>query len=158
MNEKTMLSRDAISAKAGRGYAVIDGERFNLINAINITAEYEKQKAEINTLGKMATGHKTVGISYSGSATFEYNSSMYRKYLYRYKETGEDLYFDLQLVNDDPDSAAGRQTIILKGVNLDSGILAQMDGEGDVLTEEISFTFEDWEMPEEFKELDGMRG
>jgi hypothetical protein len=76
--------------------------------------------------------------------------------LKKYKETGQDLYFDIQVVNDDPSSAAGRQSCTLVGVNLDGGILAKFDADGDYLSEDISFTFEDFEFPESFGMLSGM--
>ncbi len=39
---------------------------------------------------------------------------------------------------------------------MDSGILAKFDAEGEYLDEEMEFTFEDWEMPEKFTQLNGM--
>ena len=74
----------------------------------------------------------------------------------RYKSTGEDVYFDIQVTNDDPTSAAGRQTVILKDCNIDGGVLAKFDADADYLDEEMSFTFEDFEIPERFVQLDGM--
>ena len=63
------------------------------------------------------------------------------------------MYFDIQVTNEDPTSAVGRQTIILKDCNLDGGTLAKFDATAKFLEEEYNFTFEDWEMPEKFKEL-----
>ena len=80
-----------------------------------------------------------------------------REVLYAFKEGGEDIYFDIQVTNEDPSSAVGRQTIIHKDCNLDGGILAKYDAGSEYLDEEISGTFEDWEMPEKFKMLEGMQ-
>ncbi|MNC82612.1 Phage-like element PBSX protein XkdM [compost metagenome] len=44
----------------------------------------------------------------------------------------------------------GAQRIILKGVNLDSVIMASLDTESDALEEEVSFTFEDVEIAQSF--------
>ena len=60
------------------------------------------------------------------------------------------------MTNDDPTSAAGRQTVILKDCNIDGGVLAKFDADADYLDEEMSFTFEDFEIPERFVQLDGM--
>ena len=73
--------------------------------------------------------------------------------LYKFKEKGEDLYFDIQVINEDPTSSVGRQTIILKDCNLDGGVIAKFNAGAEFLEEEYKFTFEDWEMPEKFKEL-----
>lgn len=73
-----------------------------------------------------------------------------------YKNTGEDMYFDIQITNDDPTSAAGRQTIVLIDCNIDGGVLAKFDADGEYLDESVDFTFEDFSMPEEFNILSGM--
>ncbi len=39
--------------------------------------------------------------------------------------------------------------------NIDGGVLAKFDADGEYLDEEMSFTFEDFKMPESFTELDG---
>lgn len=62
----------------------------------------------------------------------------------------------MQIVNEDPTSDAGRQTIILRDCNINGGMLAIFDAEGDTLKEDVEFTFEDWEMPEKFNILSGM--
>lgn len=116
----------------------------------------EKTKSEVPILGKTGKGNKTTGWKGSGSATFHYNTSIFRQLLYRYKETGEDVYFDIQVTNEDPTSSVGRQTIILKDCNVDGGILAKFDADAEYLDEDLDFTFEDWEIPETFKALQGM--
>ena len=74
-----------------------------------------------------------------------------------FKNTGQDVYFDIQVENEDPTSDAKRQTVILKGCNIDGGILAKFDASSDdPLDEDVDFTFEDFEMPEEFNLLNGM--
>ncbi|MEM5780335.1 MAG: phage tail tube protein, partial [Bacillota bacterium] len=61
--------------------------------------------------------------------------------------TGVDAYFDLVVENDDPSSAAGKQVILLSGVNLDSTVLTKLDGDSDdPLEEDVDFTFEDFEI------------
>ena len=72
-----------------------------------------------------------------------------------YKETGEDIYFDMQITNEDPTSEAGRQTIILKDCNINGGILAKFNAGEEYLEEDMEFTFEDFSMPESFAELTG---
>ena len=74
-----------------------------------------------------------------------------------FKDTGEDLYFDMIIINDDPGSNAGRQSTTLKGCNLNKVIVAKVDANDEKYLEEtIDFTFEDWDIPEEFQELEGM--
>ena len=107
-------------------------------------------------LGKTGKGNKSTGWSGSGSATFHYNTTIFRDLLKRFKETGEDVYFDIQITNEDPTSAVGRQTVILKDCNLDGGIIAKFDADADYLEDQFDFTFEDFEIPEKFAVLQGM--
>ena len=61
------------------------------------------------------------------------------------------------MTNEDPTATVGHQSIILKDCNMDGGILAKMDADAEYLDEDFDFTFEDWEMPEEFGMLEGMQ-
>lgn len=157
MAQITMNARDAISAPLAECFVTIEGNRYNFMQAIDLEANFEKNKTEVPILGRTAKGNKASGWSGSGSATFHYNTSIFRKLFLRYKETGEDIYFDIQITNEDPTSTIGRQTVILKDCNMDGGVLAKFDADGEYLDESIDFTFEDFEMPEEFKMLNGMQ-
>lgn len=157
MRRQTMNARDAVSASEAECYVTIEGNRYHLMQIINLEASVEKTKTEVPIMGRPGKGNKATGWKGSGSGTIHYNTSLFRKLLYRYKETGEDIYFDIQVTNEDPTSSVGRQTIILKDCNLDGGILIKMDADAEYLDEDIDFTFEDWEMPEEFILLDGMQ-
>lgn len=155
---QTMSARNALSAKMAECYVTIDGKRYNLMSAINIEVTFEKSKTEVAILGRMNKGHKSTGSSISGSAEFHFNTSIWRELAYRFQETGEDLYFDMQITNEDiTASDVGRQTIILYDCNFDSVILAAFDADSDdSLTESIDFTAERFEMPEKFNKMDGM--
>ena len=120
-------------------------------------ASIEKIKTEVPILGKTGKGNKAAGWKGTGSATFHYNTSIFRELLKRYKDTGEDIYFDIQVTNEDPTSKVGRQTVILKDCNIDGGVLTKFDADAEYLEESLDFTFEDFEMPETFTPLAGMQ-
>lgn len=151
-----MHARDAISASLAECFVTIEGNRYNFMQMINLEANFEKTKSEVPILGKTGKGNKSTGWKGTGSATMHYNSSIMRKLFVRYKETGQDIYFDIQVTNEDPTSTVGRQTVILVDCNLDGGTLAHFDADAEYLDEDMDFTFEDFQMPEEFKMLEGM--
>lgn len=151
-----MNSQDSLSASQAECLIEIGDQRYNFMQAINLEATMEKNKTEIPILGKTGKGNKATGWTGTGSATFHYNTSIFRKLLYEYKETGRDLYFDIQITNFDETTTVGKQVIILKNCNIDGGILAKFDADGEYLDEEMNFTFDDWEMPLEFDPLSGM--
>lgn len=155
---QTMHSRNAVSAKMAECYVTIDGNRYNFMSAINVEVIFEKEKTEVPILGRMNRGHKSTSSNITGSAEFHLNTSIWRELAYRFQETGEDLYFDMQITNEDiTASDVGRQTIILYDCNFDSVTLAAFDADSDdSLTESMDFTVERFEMPEKFNMMNGM--
>ena len=154
-NNVVMKAKDTVFAGLAECFVTIEGRRYNFMQAINLEAKFEKNKTEVPILGKTGKGNKYTGWKGTGSATFHYNTSVFRQMMLKYKETGEDIYFEIQVSNEDPTSQAGRQTMILIDCNIDGGILAKFDANGEYLDEEMDFTFEDFKMPESFNELDG---
>lgn len=151
-----MKGSDAISAKLAECFITIKGRRYNFGNIIDFEAPIEKNKVEVPILGKLMTSHKTVGMSGTFSGTMHYNQSIFRQLLIDYKNTGVDTYFEIQITNEDPQTELGRQTLVLKQCNLDGGMLTKFDADGEYLEEDIDGTFEDFTMPEKFKELLGL--
>lgn len=151
---KTLNAPDTISGKEGRAYAKIDGNNEDLFMAKTIEATVEKAKSEIKAIGKRMTGHKTTGGNGTGSMTLYYLTPLFRQLVKRWKETGVDIYFDMVIENEDPSSAAGKQSILLIGCNLDSVVLAKLDGDSDdPLDEDIDFTFEDFDILTPFNQI-----
>ena len=154
---ETMHARDAIHGAQGEAFVTIEGTRYNFAQLINLEARMEKTKTQVPILGKTGKGNKSTGWEGTGSATFHFNTSIFRQLLYRYKETGEDIYFDVQVTNEDPSSNVGSQTIILKDCNLDGGIIALIDADAEYLEDSFDFTFEDWELVTPFNILNIMQ-
>lgn len=153
----TMNAKDSISAKLAECFVTIGSNRYNFMQAINFEAKFERTKTEVPILGKTGTGNKSTGWKGTGSATFHYNTSIFREMMLKYKDTGEDVYFEIQVTNEDPTSSAGRQTVVFMDCNIDGGILSKFDADGEYLDEDMDFTFEDFKMPETFNILGGMQ-
>lgn len=154
---ETMAAKDSVSARLAECYVTIKGNRYNFMQIIDFESEIEKKKTKVPILGKTGDGNKSTGWSGTFSGTAHYNQSLFRELLYQFKETGEDIYFDIQVTNEDPTSSVGRQTVIHKDCNLDGGTLSKFDADGEYLDESIDGTFEDFEMPEKFSLLAGMQ-
>ncbi len=151
---KTLSAQDTISGREGRAYAKINGNNEELFFAKSVEASVEKSKSEVKAIGKRMTGHKTTGANGTGSMTLYYLTPLFRQMLKEWKDTGVDVYFDLVVENDDPASAAGKQSVLLMGCNLDSVVLAKLDGDSDdPLDEDADFTFEDFDILEAFNKI-----
>lgn len=154
---QTMLPKDVNSARLAYCYATINNERYLLMEAKNLKAEFKKNKKEVPILGQTGVGHKATGWEGTGSMTVYSVSSKFNELMKDYMDTGTDVYFDMQVVNKDVTSASGSQTVILKNCNIDSATIAAFDADGDWLEQDIDFTFDGWEMPQKYTELDGAK-
>ena len=144
---KTLNASDTISGKEGRAYAKIDGNNEDLFFAKTIESTVEKSKSEVKAIGKRMTGHKTTGGNGTGSMTLYYMTPLFRQMIKQWKETGQDIYFDMVIENDDQESSAGKQSVLLIDCNLDSVVLGKLDGDSDdPLDEDADFTFEDFDI------------
>lgn len=150
MSNKYLLARDVISGQEATAQAIINGEIVDLFMAKSIEATFTKRKSEVRTLGKRGTQNKTTGWTGTGTLTVYYVSSVFRKMALDYIKNGKDLYFTLVVVNRDPTSTIGSQTMALYNCNLDATTLAKFDTEADTLDESMSFTFDDAEMLQGF--------
>ena len=154
---QTMRARDVNAARLAYCYATINNNRYLMMMAKNLKATVKKNKKSVPILGQTAVGHKTSGWEGNGSMTIYSVTSMFTKMMEDYKDTGEDVYFEMQIVNNDPTSASGRQTLLLRDCNIDSAVIAAFDADGDWLEQDVDFTFDDFKMPEGFTELDGVK-
>lgn len=144
---KTLNAPDTISGKEGRAYAKIDGNNEDLFFAKTIESTVEKSKSEVKAIGRRMTGHKTTGGNGTGSMTLYYMTPLFRQMIKQWKETGQDIYFDMVIENDDQESSAGKQSVLLIDCNLDSVVLGKLDGDSDdPLDEDVDFTFEDFDI------------
>lgn len=141
---------DTISGQEGKATSNIDGNIHDMFFIKTLEATFDKRKAEVRTLGKRGTQHKGTGWSGAGSMTIYYVTSLFRNMALKYAKTGKDTYFNITIVNDDPTSTVGKQTMVLYNCNIDSVILAKLDTEADVLDEDIDFTFDDFDILDSF--------
>lgn len=155
-NNITMHAKEALHASLAQCYVTTNGNRYNFMQATNLEANFEIEKTQLGILGRTGKANRSTNWKGSGSATFYFNTSIFRDMMLDYKKTGKITYFDIAITNYDPNSSAGRQTVILKDCTIDGGILAKFDANGEFLEEDMDFTFEDFEIPEKFSLLEGM--
>lgn len=157
MNDTIMESNDALAGSQASCYVTIDGSRYKFLQMTEFSATYKPNIIDVPILGRVNKGHKTVGGSGEFSGKAHYNQSILRKVMKTYQDTGYMPYMEFQIENEDASSSVGRQSAILKGCLLDSVVVAKFAAGENLLDEDISGTFDKFELPEEFTELEGMR-
>lgn len=154
-NNVIMLANDAIYGSLAECYITIEGRRYNFMSMTKFESKWKANVKEVPILGKVGMGHKAAGGKGTWSGTAHYNQSYFREIADVYQKTGVMPYFEIQVSNEDPASKAGRQTIIHRGCLSEDFTLAKFEAGEEIMEEDLSGTFESWDMPEKFKPLDG---
>lgn len=153
----TMNAKDAVYGSLAECFVTLEGNRYNFMCLTEFESKWEVNITDVPILGKVGMGHKAAGGKGTWSGTAHYNQSILRKVADTYQKTGVMPYFEIQVTNEDPTSAVGRQTIIHHDCLCDTFILAKFQAGEEILDEELSGTFESWDMPETFTPLTGMQ-
>lgn len=148
-----LQANDIVNGRLGKVTIDINGKLVEIMELSNITATVDKSKTEVKVIGKLNTQNKATGWSGTGSATVRFISSRWGKIMEHYAKTGEDAYFTIVITNEDPGSSTGKQRVQLLGVNFDNIDIAHLDIDADVLEQDINFTFSDFNILDEFNEL-----
>lgn len=148
-----LQAEDTVNGREGVATAEINGQVVELMELSNITITVDKNKTEFKAMGTRNTQNKTTGWTGTGSANVRYISSRWAKMIQDYVKTGKDTYFTIVITNEDPGSATGKQVIQVLGCNLDSVDLAKLDVDTDILDQDVNFTFNDFNILQEFTEL-----
>lgn len=122
----------------------------NMFWAKQLEAKATVDKTEVYTLGKRGAQYKPNGWKGSGSMTIYHVTSLFRKMILQYIKRGIPVYFDILVTNIDPSSGVHTQTTLLKNCSLNEVTVAKFDAENDVLDEPVDFTFDDYELLDEY--------
>lgn len=142
---------DTISGQEAKAFMTISGRNEELFYAKKLESKIEKEKSEGKTLGKRGTQSKAKGYKGTGTLTVYKVTSLFIELMIKYMKEGIDTYFDLTVVNEDPTSSVGKQTVVLKDCNFDEVSIALFDVDSEALEEDMSFTFDDIDLLNKFK-------
>ncbi len=154
-NVALMEAADSVYGSLAECYLTIEGRRYNFMSIIDFESNWDVKIVEVPILGKVGMGHKPAGGKGTWKGTAHYNQSYFRILADTYQKTGVIPYFEIQVSNEDPTSSVGRQTVIHRGCLCEKFPLAKFQAGEDLLDEELSGTFESWDLPETFQELKG---
>ena len=148
MKKKTYIVSKTVSGTLADCQVIWKGIQEPFPQAIRLDTRFMKRRK------RNKQGDTIIRWPGSGKLVFHYNDSVLRRIMLESKESGKEISFDMQVTNDDPYSQVGRQTILLKGCRIETGVLARFDAEEAVLLDEMEFTFQDFEILEQFQSQD----
>ena len=144
---------NCVNGKLCKAFATIDGNVEELFWIKSFEATVEKSKAEVPVMGDLWMQHKAGGLSGTGNMTIYSGTPIFKKMMLEYETTHIDKYITLTIVNADPGSASGTQSVVLTDVNFDSTNVTKIDVESEALEEDMDFTFSGWNFPSHYNHL-----
>lgn len=157
MNNVVMNPQDAPSAKQAEAFITIGNNRYNMFSAKNFEATDSIENAEVNTIGRIRTGHKTVGLDGSFSMTIYHVTNIFENLIKEFEETGIMPTFDIQVTSYDPATSIGTDTKIYTGCQLDGDIkLSDFDAEGEFREQDIKGFYNSWKSASDYSNPAGM--
>jgi hypothetical protein len=148
---KFLNAKDTISSKEAVVFATIKGQNIPMFEIKELSAKIEKNKEEIQVIGRRMTGNKTTSMKGTGSLSGYVINSNWMKYGLDYLRGGADLYFSINATINDATSSVGSQTVLLSDVNLDDIPIIDLEADDGTLEWETDFTFEDVQLVTPFK-------
>ncbi|EPH92401.1 phage tail tube protein [Enterococcus casseliflavus] len=143
---------DIISGREGTAFMTIDGRNIPMFWLKNIEAMVELIKTEVPVLGKRMNQQKVAGANGTGSMVIHKVTSEFAKIGIDYLKSGTIPEITIKVTNDDPNSTIGRQSTLISGVIFDSVPIAKLDIESETLDEDVSFTFSDADLLDQFNQ------
>lgn len=150
MSDRYLLAKDIVNGQEGKAFATIDGRNEELFYVKKVDADFEFTKKSFKVAGKRGEQNKTTGWKGTGTMTIYSITTIYKKMAENYAKNGIVPYFDITVTNEDPTSTVGKQTVVLRNVCPDKVKLALFDVESEGLEEDIGFTFDDFDILDEF--------
>ena len=149
---KLNLTNESVSGSLGSVFAEVNGKRYVLASLSKFKAKFKTNTTKKGVLGISGKQSRSSGWEGTWEATFYYNQSTFRELARVYAQEGIMPTFAIQVINEDPSSVKiiGRQSVTFKDCIIEELVLAAIDVEAEILDEEVSGTFNDFEYNDKF--------
>lgn len=146
------LTNESVSGSLGSVFAEVNGKRYVLASLSKFKAKFKTNTTKKGVLGISGKQSRSSGWEGTWEATFYYNQSTFRELARVYAQEGIMPTFAIQVINEDPSSVKiiGRQSVTFKDCIIEELVLAAIDVEAEILDEEVSGTFNDFEYNDKF--------
>ena len=146
-SNNVIRGRDVLNSNLGTAYIEINGRMFELRN---ISATVEMVKEDVMLINDVMCKHKCVAARGSGSFEIYTGVRDYSTMIRSYINTHHGLYFTITFEMYDPESTRGRRNVTLYDCLIDQHVLGMLNTENGILSEEMGFTFDEYNINEDF--------
>lgn len=142
-----LLERDTLNGAAGKAVITVDGQVKEVFGAKNVKTQVDIATSDMKVIGTKKVQKKPGAVTQTGTMTVYYGTPLFLDMVAQYIRQGTMPYFTLQTTNDDPTATVGVQTVAYYNCKLSGTIpLSVLDADADMLTMDLSFTYEDFEV------------
>ena len=149
-SHRVLRGRDVYNSNLGEAWLTINGKRRRIFELRNISAEIENMKEEVMIINDVMCKHKVVACKGSGSFNIYTGVPEYAQILRNFIDNHINIYFEITFEINDPESSNGRRCVTLRDVCVDKTILGQLNVENGILEEDMSMTFDEYVITEDF--------
>lgn len=142
--------RDVLNSNLGTAYIEINGRMRRIFELRNISATVEMVKEDVMLINDVMCKHKCVAARGSGSFEIYTGVRDYSTMIRSYINTHHGLYFTITFEMYDPESTRGRRNVTLYDCLIDQHVLGMLNTENGILSEEMGFTFDEYNINEDF--------
>lgn len=125
-------------------------ERFCFARLMNLKAKAKINTKKIAILGRSGKATRAFSWEGEGTAKMYYCDSTQREKVKEFSRSGKMFTMDIEVYNKDDGSSMSEQGTILKNCVLSELLVALVDIETEYLEEDISFTFDDYDIVSTF--------
>lgn len=149
-SNSVIRGRDVLNSNLGTAYIEINGRMRRIFELRNISATVEMVKEDVMLINDVMCKHKCVAARGSGSFEIYTGVRDYSTMIRSYINTHHGLYFTITFEMHDPESTRGRRNVTLYDCLIDQHILGMLNTENGILSEEMGFTFDEYNINEDF--------
>ena len=147
-----VLSRDTISGKEGKVYAIVDNKYEQILGLKKYVCKAKINKQPVSQVGTPIVQQKLKDIEWSVNLDYYYGTPLWARLIMRYKKTGEFPDIKVVSINDDKQSSYGKQETMIKGFVPDEVIISELDESTATLENSMGGTASDCDQLEEFND------
>lgn len=152
-SDRFLLARDTVNGAEGQLFITVDGRNVEIAGMRNIRTNASIQAADMRVIGTRKIQEKPNGVKLAGTGNIYYGTNIFTDMVLKYINTGVMDSFDIQIINNDPDTTIGTQNMAYFGCKLTGDIpLSILNDEEAMLNYDFNFTYTDVSRLEAFNE------
>lgn len=141
-----LLARDTVNGAEGKAFVTRSGRVYEVAGFKNVRTGADIQSTDMRVVGTRKIQNKNNSVKLRGKANVYYGTDMWRDMVLEYIKTGKMESFDLEIVNSDPSTSIGTESMAYYGCMLMGEIpLSILDSEEAMLNYDFNFSYDDVE-------------